>query len=259
MLRKLSDLEKFQVKGRDGDLGKVSDFYFDQERFILRYLVIDTGHWLQHELTLISTEDFEDIHYKDKIIEVNMNKEELESGPSLEKNKPISKIMEEKVVHHYDWPLYWSSANLSGSEAAPDNPPQRDKLFGYDDMSDEEKKAKEEEVDSNLRSFNEIKGYHIHATDKEFGHLEDLFVDEEGWIIRYLLIDTRNLLPGKNVLIAPEWIDYISWDKEDIFVNKTKKEIKEAPEYREEATGHLVHREYEEDLHEHYDEDRYWR
>ena len=109
-----------------------------------------------------------------------------------------------------------------------------------------------------MRSFNEVKGYHIQAEDKEFGHLEDLFVDEENWAIRYLLIDTRNILPGKNVLIAPEWLKNISWNQEKIFVNKTKAEIKSAPEYREEKSDYLVHRDYENKLYDHYDEFKYW-
>lgn len=259
MLRKLDSLLGFEVQGKDEELGKVSDFYFDQDKFILRYLVIDTGNWLKHELTLVSTDAFGEIDFKNEKIIVDLSAEELENGPSIDKNKPISKIMEEKVVRHFEWPLYWASSNISGSPSIPAGTLKREKLFAYDNLTEEEKQLEEEKVESNLRSFREIKGYHIHAVDKEFGHLDDLFVDEEDWVIRYLLIDTRNILPGKHVLIAPEWISHISWNKEDIFVNKTKKEIKEAPEYREERSDYLVDRDYEKKLHDHYGEDIYWR
>jgi len=259
MLRKLNALKGFDVVGKDEELGKVSDFYFDQDKFILRYLVLDTGNWLKHELTLISTEAFGKIDFKNRRILVNLNSGELENGPSLDKNKPVSRLMEEKVVKHYEWPLYWSSSNISASPTSPPTAPNRELLFNYEELTDEQKQEREAEVESNLRSFNEVKGYHIHAVDKEFGHLEDLFVDEEGWLIRYLLIDTRNILPGKDVLIAPEWITRISWDSKEIYVNKSKKEIKEAPEYREERSDYLVDKNYEEKLHDHYGEDIYWR
>lgn len=259
MLRKLKNLEGFKVHGRDGDLGKVKDFYFDQHRFILRYVVVDTGSWLKNELTLISTEAFEKINYKAQEILVDLSSAELEEAPALAKNKPVSKVMEERVVKHFDWPIYWSSPHPSDGPPIQAGSIMREKLFNFENLTDEEKQAEEEEIESNLRSFNEVRGYHIQAEDKEFGHLEDIFVDEENWVIRYLLIDTRNILPGKNVLIAPEWLQHISWNQEKIFVSKSKEEIKNAPEYREEKSDYLVDRKYEEKLYNHYDEIKYWQ
>ena len=259
MLRKLKNLKGFTIHGRDDDLGKVKDFYFDQHRFIMRYLVVDTGNWLKHEQTLISTESFKEINYEQKEIMVDLNSDELEAGPSLEKNKPVSKLMEEKVVKHYDWPVYWTNTHPSDGPPIETGSIIRENILDYNNLTDEEKQAEEEEMETNLRSFNEVRGYHIQAEDKEFGHLEDLFVDQEGWIIRYLLIDTRNILPGKDVLIAPEWLQKISWNQEKIFVSKTKEEIKSAPEYREEKSDYLVHRDYEEKLYDHYNEIKYWR
>ncbi|SIQ28281.1 PRC-barrel domain containing protein [Halanaerobium kushneri] len=259
MLRKLKNLEGFTVQGRDEKLGKTKDFYFDQHRFVLRYLVIDTGNWLKHEKTLISTDSFEEINYDNQEIIVNLTAEDLEAGPSIQKNKPVSRVMEEKVVKHFDWPIYWTSSHPADGPAIQAGSIIREKLFNFENLTDEEKQAKEKEIESNLRSFNEIRGYHIQAQDKEFGHLEDLFVDEENWVIRYLLIDTRNILPGKDVLIAPEWLQNISWNKEKLYVSKTREEIKNAPEYREESSDYLVDRRYEEKLYNHYDEIKYWQ
>ena len=258
MLRKLQNLQGFTIHGRDDNLGKVKDFYFDQHLFIMRYVVVDTGSWLKHEKTLISTDSFEEINYKGKEIMVDLSSEELEAGPTLEKNKPVSKVMEEKVVKHFDWPLYWTGTQPDGDPMIQSAALMRKKIFDFENLTDEEKQSAEDEIATNLRSFKEVHGYHIQAEDKEFGHLEDLFVDEENWVIRYLLIDTRNILPGKDVLIAPEWLQNISWNKEKIYVNKTKKEIKNAPEYIEENTDYLVDRSYEEKLYDHYDELKYW-
>mgnify|MGYP006280220449 CR=1 FL=1 len=257
MLRKMKALEGFTVHGSDGDLGKIEDFYFEQQRFIMRYIVIDTGNWLKDEETLISTDAFEEINYENKEVLVDLSSDELEEAPDIDKYKPISKLREEELAKHFDWPIYWGGTTPTGGPAIPANTLLREKLFDYDD-SNEETELDEKEIESNLRSFNEVKGYHIQAKDKEFGHLEDLFVDEENWVIRYLLIDTRNILPGRDVLIAPEWIQNISWDKKKIFVNKTKKEIKNAPEYKEEKSDYLVHRDYEKKLYDHYDELKYW-
>ncbi|MCC3144961.1 PRC-barrel domain-containing protein [Halanaerobium sp. Z-7514] len=258
MLRKLNELKAFKVQGKEEELGEVSDFYFDQDHFILRYLVLDTDCWLKKEQTLISTDEIEAIDHNKKEIKTTMRAEALENGPSLEKNQPISKIMEENVVDYYDWPLYWASTSSGGVPTIPAGTKMREKLFDFETLTDEEKQAKEEELDSNLRSLNEISGYEIQAVDKSFGKVKDLFVDEEDWLIRYLLIDTRKILPSKKVIIAPEWVRHISWDKKQIFVDKSKKEIKNAPKYEEDEAKELVDRDYEEDLYDHYDEPKYW-
>ena len=61
--------------------------------------------------------------------------------------------------------------------------------------------------DPHLRSTKDVIGHSIQALDGEIGHVEDFVVDDETWIIRYLVVDTRNWLPGKRVLIATDWID----------------------------------------------------
>ena len=145
MLRKLKNLEGFKVHGRDGDLGKVKDFYFDQHRFILRYVVVDTGSWLKNELTLISTEAFKKINYKAQEILVDLSSAELEEAPALAKNKPVSKVMEERVVKHFDWPIYWSSPHPSDGPPIQAGSIMREKLFNFENLTDEEKQAEEED------------------------------------------------------------------------------------------------------------------
>ena len=54
---------------------------------------------------------------------------------------------------------------------------------------------------------------------------------------------------GKRVLIATDWIDRISWEESKIFLDLTRDKIREAPEYTKDA---LITREYEEEVHRHY-------
>ncbi len=57
-----------------------------------------------------------------------------------------------------------------------------------------------------LRSMNDLKGFDILATDGEISHVEDFILDDDSWVIRYLVIDTRKWLPGKKVLVSPRCI-----------------------------------------------------
>ncbi len=259
MLRKLHSLKSFVVNGKNGKLGKVDDFYFDQEQFVVRYLVIDTGSWLEHEQTLISTHAIDNIDFDSSIIHVNLSSDELEDSPSIEKNEPISKSKEKALIEYFGWPDYWKKSHSSDSELIHAGITERKKLLNFKTLQKEdEAKQKAKKVESNLRSLEEIRGYKIHAKDDKFGHLEDLFVEEEdSWIIRYLLIDTRNIMEGKLVIIAPEWIESINWFDKEIFIDKDKKEIEESPEYKEEKAP--IDKSYEELLYDHYDEKKYWK
>ncbi|ADO78022.1 PRC-barrel domain-containing protein [Halanaerobium praevalens] len=260
MLRKLHDLKGFTVQGKKEKLGEIDDFYFDQDHLVLRYLVLDTGSWLKHETNLISTHSVLEINFDQKMVKVDIEKSQLEDSPSLAKNKPISQLEEKRIVEYFDWPGYWSEHHASDSEFIHAGLQQRKKLLDIKAL-DAEKAAEKNaaaEKQSNLRSLEEVTGYKIHAQDEKFGHLEDIFVDEENWLIRYFLIDTKDHIPGKSVLIAPEWIDSISWQGAEIFVDKDKKEIENAPEYEQPADQKLISRGYEDLLYDHYNHHKYW-
>jgi sporulation protein YlmC with PRC-barrel domain len=46
MLRSVSDLRQFTIAAADGSLGRVSDLYFDDRSWAVRYLVVEDGTWL---------------------------------------------------------------------------------------------------------------------------------------------------------------------------------------------------------------------
>ena len=46
MQKSVKDLKGYAIGATDGDIGKVDDFYFDDESWTIRYLVADTGNWL---------------------------------------------------------------------------------------------------------------------------------------------------------------------------------------------------------------------
>jgi uncharacterized protein YrrD len=46
MLRSVSGLKHFTITAMDGGLGSVSDLYFDDRSWAVRYLVVEAGTWL---------------------------------------------------------------------------------------------------------------------------------------------------------------------------------------------------------------------
>jgi len=101
-----------------------------------------------------------------------------------------------------------------------------------------------------------VDGHYIQASDGDLGHVSDFIVDDSDWFVRYLEVHTRNWLPGKHVLVSPQWIREVSWGKQKVYVNLAKDQIKGAPEHQH---GSVVAREYEEALYKYYHRPGYWR
>jgi hypothetical protein len=106
-----------------------------------------------------------------------------------------------------------------------------------------------EEGDPHLRSIAEIKGYHIHATDGDIGHVENLLMDDASWAIRYLIVDTSNWWSGQHVLISPFAVLDIDVSDQDISLNVSRERVKASPPWDAVA---MVDQYYEKRLHSHY-------
>ena len=109
--------------------------------------------------------------------------------------------------------------------------------------------------DIHLRSTKDIIGSYIETTDGDLGHLEDFIIDDQNWMIRYLLIETTNWWPGKKVLISPEWVNDMVETDSRVYVDLTQEQIRTSPEYDETT---VLDRDYESRLYQHYGRQRYW-
>lgn len=59
----------------------------------------------------------------------------------------------------------------------------------------------------------------------------------------------------EKILLSPQWIERVSWDELKVFVNLSRESIRQSPEYSEEA---IITRDYETQLHRHYNRNVYW-
>ncbi|HLN12249.1 MAG TPA: PRC-barrel domain-containing protein [bacterium] len=244
-LNQAKTLQGYRLDSLDGEIGKVKDFYFDDRYWAVRYLIADTGTWLASRQVLISPHALGSVSKDERHIAVTLTKKQIEGSPSLDSDKPVSRQFEQDYYGYYGWPAYWSGPDMWGSYPTimPDPalwraPTRAEKAW-----------------DPHLRSTHAVSGYHIQATDGEIGHIADFVIDDATWAIRYLIIDTQNWWPGKKVLVAPQWIERVSWDESKVFVNLTREAIRRSPEY---ADGSPPTREYETGLYRHYDRQGYW-
>jgi uncharacterized protein YifN (PemK superfamily) len=250
MLRSLNYLEQYMVIATDGDVGNVVDFLLDDEYWFIRYLVVDTGAFLNRHDVLISPISFSEVEGPIQRFHVNLTKEKVKSSPTVDTHKPVSRQQEEELHNYYGYPPYWGDDNLGmiGSMALPS-------LAAVGDGREFIPPRVHQLGDIHLRSAKEVRGYDIQASDESIGHVDDYIVDDDIWEIRYLVIDTSNWWFGKRVLVAPRWASRIDWEQRSVHVDMSRQAIKDSPLYDSSVT---LNREYETRLHGHYGEQGYW-
>ncbi|MDG5813563.1 PRC-barrel domain-containing protein [Chitinispirillales bacterium ANBcel5] len=247
----------------DGKIGKVDDFYFDDTNWALRYLVADVGSWLLGKKILLSPAALG--KPLNDSIDVKYSKDQVKHSPNVDTQKPISRKLEEELHDYYSWPYYWvypNHYNSLGGAIYPglSFPSGFPKPLGEEPITaqalEKEQKTEEEIRQSHLRSTKELTNYHIQATDEEIGHVEDFILDTEHWVIRYLIVDTKNILPGKKVLLAPQWILGIDWGETKVYADVSADTIRNGPEFTNKTE---LDRDYEKRLYEYYKRPKYWK
>ena len=239
MLRNISSMRHYNLMAKDGEIGKCRDFLFDDDQWAIRYMVADTARWLPGRKVLISPLSLGAPQWPDQLLPVDLTKEEIKESPLLEEDAPVSRQYEMRWADHYHYPYYWPHGDLWGiRNYAPAAPSRR-----------REPENAEDPQGSNLRSIKEVTGYRIDASDGDIGHVEDFIIDDTMWSIRYLVVDTRNWLPGRKVLIAPIWVDHIRWADESVHVNMNRERIEQSPRYDPKQPVNLA---YEARLYDYY-------
>jgi sporulation protein YlmC with PRC-barrel domain len=254
MIRNVNDdLRGHAILATDGVIGDVDDLYFDDEDWAIRYLVVDTGKWLPGRRVLISPLAVGRPDWMGEL-PVNLTRARVESSPDVDTRKPVSRQHETEYAGYYGYPHYWDGGGLWGMGAYPGS------LTAEDRIEDEMRRASRRSAparsgDSHLRSCRAVMGYHIQATDGDIGHVQDLLIDDHTWAIRYLIVNTSNWWLGHQVLVAPPWIEAVSWPASTVSVNLTRQAIQHAPPFNAAAR---VDRELERGMYAHYGRHGYW-
>ncbi|WP_426370302.1 PRC-barrel domain-containing protein [Pseudocolwellia sp. HL-MZ7] len=261
MLRTIESLAGYSIQATDGNIGHITDVYFDDNTWCARYLVVDTGTWLSSRKVLISPISINKANWEDKLLSVSITKDQVKNSPNINTQKPLCRQQEVQLLEYYGYPYYWGGDGMWGSGLYPHM-----MLTDYnglispsdDEDSEPQESTKAEQIkddDVHLRSCQVITGYQIHATDGDIGHIQGFLIDEDTWVIRYMIVNTSNWWLGHQVLIPPYWIDDVSWTDAKGLLNLTRQAVKDAPPYN---SNMQMDRKAEMYIYNHYGRPVYW-
>ncbi len=227
----ISSLKGFRIAATDGDVGTISDVLFDDKSWMIRWIEIDTGTWLSGRKVLLPPTVLGHPDLDQQSYPVRLTRAEVEASPETSTHKPVSRQFEMAVYDYYGWSPYWGMGFYPGpygiTEAALSLGTDPEVQRRADDLA----RHAEETEDSHLHSAVALKGYHIHASDGEIGHLTDFLIEEEDFSIHYMVVDTSNWWMGKRVLISPRKTESIRWTEQMIYLNMNRERVQKSPEY----------------------------
>jgi hypothetical protein len=232
-LQSVHQLEHCTLHAVDGAIGTVEALYFDEVKWAVRYLLVDTKDWLMGRRVLISPVAVGEVRAEEQTIFIELTRAQIESSPALDTDQPVSRRYEEAYYRHYDWPAYWEEDRQSGVATAQSG-------------------LQEKRLQRTIR----VEGCVIVAADGAIGTVRDIFVDIRYWVIRYLEIETRDGRPDRHVLVSTGWIEQVNWRDRILGINVGGAAIHSAPGF---DASRDISRDYELRLFRHYRRHGYWQ
>ena len=225
MLRSYNKLIGFSVHATDGEIGRIRDLIFDETVWTVRYAEVSIENWVLGKVVLLSTLILGQTALFS--IDTMLTIEQIVHCPAIDPYFIISRKYEEELHNYFSWNYYWAQQN----------------------------ETDQYKTSCKLQSVKGIKGYHVEALDGGIGHLSDFLIDDLNWKIRYCVIDTGTWLPGKKVLVSPDWFGNVDDQSLKIELDIKQEKVKSAPDF--EMSTPLTN-EYETSVFAHFDKKPYW-
>jgi len=223
-----SRLGDFELQATDGAIGAIHDCLIDDPGWKVRWFVVDTGTWLPGRRVLIAPDRVAATDGEPPELRLAISRAEVKASPPYDDEAPVSREYEEALVGHYGWQSYWTGLGpAASSEVQPSGP----------------------------RSADDLLGYHIEAEDGRIGHVDEVLIDPDGWIVRYLVVDTSDWWPGKLVLLVPQALGAIDPEGRRVPVKLTREQIRNGPAFDPDQT---IDRRIEEQFLGYYGYPVYW-
>ena len=124
-MRNVKDLRGYAIRATDGVIGTVDDFYFDDEHWGIRYLVVDTGTWLSGRKVLISPMAIGSPDWMIQQLPVSLTKAQVTRSPDIDTRKPVSRQHEAEYSRYYRVSVLLGRCRLVGHGCVSGKPDGR--------------------------------------------------------------------------------------------------------------------------------------
>ena len=189
----------------DGETGSVRNFLFNDQSWKVCYLVVEVGGWLKRRDVVLPITTLEKPDWASRTCLAHLTKDQVRNSPDIDTEQPVSR-QQEIAMHDYFGPLAaWIDSEFDNS-AIPTG--MKYPLHTAEVL--------------HLRSASHMLGYHVWATDGDFGILDGFVMDEASWHLGYLDVKSGGWLNNRSVLVPTRWVESVSWSDFRIHLQHTK-------------------------------------
>lgn len=216
MLNNFRTIRGYRIEAADGNAGKIHELLFDEQSWIVRYIVVNAGNLFMKNLVLLQPEVFLSCCVNERKFSVNLTKEEIINAPSIETVKKTD----------YYWPNYWIGTHLT---------------YGWTPFNPYSKKFF---LEPNLNSTDEMFAYKVKALDERIGSVDNCIVNTEAWYINNLIVNIGfSLLPGKKISITADNVKEINNQQKIVQLDINAQGVKNHPGYEsKKSSKHIIGR-----------------
>jgi sporulation protein YlmC with PRC-barrel domain len=102
-LRSVASITGYHIHATDGAIGHVENFLIDDERWDIRYLIVDTKNWWPGQRVLIAPSAVEAVIWSVRQMSLDISMEAVKTSPPWNPATMVDEVYEQKLRHHYGW------------------------------------------------------------------------------------------------------------------------------------------------------------
>jgi hypothetical protein len=211
------------VCATDGGIGRIETFLFDDDRWTVRYVVVDTGGWLAGRRALVSPAHCGrfDWGWTAGALRVDLSRAQIERAPEPPADEPISRRHESALNVYYGLVDYWCGPMPWGAYPYPAGlalpalavtPPSADTRGDH----------------VRVHRVDELLGARVIAMDGDAGSALDVLVDDVAWSLHFVHVTMRD---GRRVLVPLDLVRSVEWSPPTLHLAATRDRVAASPDY----------------------------
>lgn len=220
MIRSYMKMQGTLICALDGEIGKLKDVYFDDRNWKVQYFIVELGSWFSGKDVLVPpalVSPFDGTSLK-----VQLTKRELKTCSSADSAIPVS--LQQRYHERNLFNLVYTSGCFMGSGPIIVPP-----------IQDNSKNAIWD--DPHLWSCKSVSRYEILARDGDVGSNQDMLIDDNQWLIRFIVASIECDGELQEKLYDPQIVEDIEWALEIVNISETKGKVLSRRAF--DATRHL--------------------
>ena len=207
MLHQLETLIPSAIIATDGEMGKVRDFLFNDQSWMVRYLIVDVGTWFFRRAVVLEITAIDRADWVGRTLHVHLTRQQVRNCPDVNTEKPVSRQQDIAMKQFLGLPNVWMETEFGLLYPIPAGREYPVRTKG----------------DPHLRSAWALAGYQVWTTDGELGRLNGFILEETGWHLDYLDVKSGDWLHRRSVLLPTCWVKSISWGTRRINLQQARK------------------------------------